>query len=93
VHRRVLARGDVALDPDEGGLGLKLQRQFLDVEVGEDAAQRPRRFGGVPDAARIGVDRGDLKVGRQNDAVAVENVGTALRPHLGHRRGAFRLAA
>ena len=91
VHLGLLARRDLALDPDEALLRAELLAQLARVEIRQHGGEELDRLVLVDDVARLGEDRDHLDVGRQHLAVAVDDVGPRRRD-LG-RRGAAELAA
>ena len=92
MHLRLLARRDLALDPDEALLGAELVAQLARVEVGQHGGEQLDRLVLVDDVARLGEDRDHLDVGRQHLAVAVDDVGPRRRDLGRGRRGAPRCA-
>ena len=66
---------DLALEPDEAALGGKPFAQLGSVRVGHDGGQQLGRLVDVDDAVRLAEQRGRADVGRQDFAVAIENVG------------------
>ncbi len=68
-------RRDLALEPDEAALPAEPLAQLGGVEVGHHGGQQLDRLVDVDDAARLGEQRRRLDVGREDFAVAVENIG------------------
>ena len=75
VYFALLLGRDVALEPDEAALGRQPLAQLLGVEIGQVRGEQFGRFVDVDEPARFGVERRHAHVGRQNFAVAIENVG------------------
>ena len=71
----LLLRRHLALDPDEALLRAEPFAQLLGVDVGQHGGDQLDRLVLVDDAARLGEHRHRLDVGRQNLAVAVEQIG------------------
>ena len=90
MHLGLLARRDLALDPDEALLRAELVAQIRGVEVRQHGGQQLDRLVLVDDVARLGEDRDHLHVGGQHLAVAVDDVGPG-RGNLG-RSGTAHLA-
>ena len=88
----LLLRRDIALEPDKAALGGQPLAQFGGVEVGQVGGQELHGFIDIDQMARFGVERGHAHVGRQDFAVAVENI----RPRRRNRvaaHGAMRITA
>ncbi len=81
---RLLLRRDLAPQPGEAALAAQAQAQIDGVEIGEDLDELGDLALNVEDAARLGIERGPLHVGRQDLAVAVDDLGA---------RGRDRVAA
>ena len=79
VDFTLLLGRDVALEPDEAALGRQPLAQILGVDIGQVGGQELGRLIDVDKPARLGVERGHPNVGRQNLAVAIEDVGTRRR--------------
>ena len=78
-----LLRRDLALEPDEAALGRQPLAQLGRVEVGQHRGEQFDRLVDVDDAVRLGEQRGRAHVGRQDLAVAVEDVGPRGRHRVG----------
>ena len=76
VDLALLVRRNVALEPDETALRRQPLAQFLGVDIGQVRGEEFGRFVDVDEPARLGVERGYAHVGRQDLAVAVEDVRT-----------------
>ena len=74
-HRPLLVVGDVALEPDEAARLLEPGEQIRSVAALERAGERCRRRLRVEHQGGIGIDRGRRVVGREQSAVAVDDVG------------------
>ena len=68
-------RRDLALEPDEAALRRQPLAHFGGVEVGQHRGQQFDRLVDVDELARLGEQRRRLDVGREDLAVAVEDVG------------------
>ncbi len=91
-HIHLLARRQIALQPDEGLVGGELGLQLRLAEVGQHAGQFLRRLVGIQHLAGIGEQRERREAGGQHHAIAIDDVG-ALGDR-GHRAliGQARLA-
>ncbi len=76
VDFALLFRRDVALEPDEAALGRQPLAQLLGVEIGQVGGQKLDRLVDVDQPARFGIERRHPHVGRQDLAIAVEDVGS-----------------
>ena len=74
VDRALLLSRDVALEPNEAALGRETLAEFGRVEIGQLGSEEFDRFIDVDQPARFGIERGHAHVGRQDFAVAIENV-------------------
>ena len=74
----LLLRRDLALQPDEALLRRQPFARLGVVEIGQRAGQKLDRLVDVDDAARLAEQRRRLDVGRENQPVAVEDVGRAV---------------
>ncbi len=72
----LLARRDLALEPDEAPLRRQALAHFVGVEIGQHRGEQFNRFVHVDDLARLGEQRRRLHVGGEDLPVAVEDVGT-----------------
>ena len=70
-----MLRRDAALDPNEAFASNRAARAIARIDVRKNRSDQLRRFILVDDAAGLGENRHHLHVGRQNFAVAIENVG------------------
>ena len=75
MHFLLLARGDLALEPRESAPRAETLARFGGVEVGHHRGEQLERLVGIDDPPRLGEQRGDLEVGREYLAVAVDEVG------------------
>ncbi len=93
-HVELLARRQVALQPDEALVCAELDLELGGAEARDRGGKLLGRFGGIADLARIGEERRGLEAGRQHHPVAVDDVG-ALGDGGGERRlpGDARLGA
>ena len=88
VDRLLLARRQVALQPDEAAVGVELGGGRGDVEVRQHRVQHLRGLVRILHLARVGIERGGGEAGRQHHAVAVDDVGAVgLDLGLRHHRG------
>ena len=76
VNFALLLRRDVALEPDEAALGRQPLAQILGVDIGQVGGQELGCLVDVDQPARLGIERGHAHVGRQDLAVAIQDVGT-----------------
>jgi hypothetical protein len=74
-----LCLGDVALHPDEALALREFLAQRLGVEIGQHRGDELDRFVLVDELVGLGEDRDRLQVGREDLAVAVEDVGPRVR--------------
>src|SRR3974390_1275638 len=89
VHFLLLLGRDLALEPDETTLRRQPVAHFLRVEIWQGGGEQFDRLVRIDQLARFGEQRGRFDVGRENLAVAVENV----RPRGGDRVLPDRLPA
>ena len=75
VHLLLLARRDLALEPCEPAPGAEALARFGGVEVGHHGGEELERLVGIDDPPRLREQRGHLEIGREDFAVAVEEVG------------------
>ena len=75
VNLLLLLGRDLALEPDEAALGTEPLAQFAGIDVGHDRGEQFGCFVDVDDPLRLAEQRGHAHVGRQDFAVAVEDVG------------------
>src|SRR6202012_2133081 len=71
----LLLRRDLALQPDKAFFRRYAVAPLADIEVGQRPGQELDRLVLVDDAPRLGKQAGRLDVGRQDLAVAVDDVG------------------
>ncbi len=94
VHVILLARREMAPDPHEGTVARELGLHFRLAQLGQHRDQLAGGFAGVDHMLRIGVERRRGERGRQQFAVAVDDVGAHGRGRAGARRlGDARLVA
>ena len=76
VDLLLLLRRDLALEPGEAALAVaEPLAHFLGVEIGHHGGEQLDRLVDVDEPLRLGEQRGRLHVGRQDLAVAIEDVG------------------
>ena len=75
VDRILLLGRKVPFEPNEGTVRGQFAEQLAASEVGQHARDAGGRGNRVDQLARIGVERGGPKAGRQKDAVAVDDIG------------------
>ena len=75
IDLRALLGRDIALEPHEAALGGEPLAQLNRIEIGQDGTQQLGRLVDIDDAIGLGKQRGRTHVGRENLAIAVENVG------------------
>ena len=85
VDGRLLARREVALDPDEAAIALELDLERGAADAGQHGGQLGDRLVGVEHQSGIGVDRRGRQVGGEQHAVAVDDV-VAVEPSARRRR-------
>ncbi len=91
VNFLLLLRRDLALEPDEAAFGREPVAQFGGVEIGQHRSEQFLRLVDIDELARLGKQRRRFDVGRENAAVAVEDIRAARsRPRPGRRCGARR---
>ena len=71
----LLARGQVALDPDETAGRGQAGGELFAIEIGQDRNDLGGGFVQVEDFARVGVKRHHRQAGGEQNAVAVDDVG------------------
>jgi hypothetical protein len=72
---------EIALDPDESGLGLELPEHPWIAQLRDQAGQLARRLVRVEHPPGIGVERSGGEIAGEQDAVAVDHVGAAAGEH------------
>ena len=93
VDRILLARRQVALQPDEGVVGAELGGELRLAELGQHLDQPLGRLRRVRDLVGVGVERRGCQAGREHHPVAVEDVGSLGRQHRRGGAGDARLCA
>ena len=78
----LLLRRDLALEPDEAALRRQALAHLAGVEIRQHRGEQFDRLVDVDDLARLGEQRRRLDVGREDLAVAVEDVGTRGRDRI-----------
>ena len=79
AHRLLRARFELAADPFEPPGARQQPEEMVAVHVREDLEKRRRRRLGIRDLGRIDIERSDRQARGEQDAVAIDNVGTLLR--------------
>ena len=90
VDLLLLLGRDLALEPDEAALRRQPFAHFARIEIGQGRGQQLDRLVHIDDLARLGEQRRRAHVGREDLAVAVENVGPRGRDRIMRGRALVR---
>src|SRR5258706_3728386 len=91
VHLPLLGRRDVPLEPGKTALRSEPLAHLAAVEVSQHTGQEFGCLVGIDDAPRLREQRRGLQIGRENFAVAVEDIGPRRRNRIGRSAAAYHV--